>query len=219
MKAVIQWQPCNNLEVQAVAEQPELTIRDAWEGEQHEVLPGTLPLPTPRVADPQPAEQAPEGATADIPAPTEAAAAEAPAKPAPVLAEAPAPVKAAPAVPFGEPAKPETPAAAMAAASGPSRRRSTTTSRSANGSKPSNGTARTKVVAAAATEVRRTHDRHSLHNGLRSILDWLVWRKLLMAHFKQQNVKRVLLDQHARAQRLQEHDLLPLRATLRVLTP
>lgn len=164
VKAVIQWQPCNNLEVQAAAEQPELTVRDAWEGEQHEVLPGTLPLPTPPVADPQPAEQAPEAVTADIPA-----LAEEPAMPAPVMAEASAPIEAMPAAPAfeapvvaQEPVKPETPAAAVAAASGPSRRRSTTTSRSANGSKPSNGTARTKVVAAAATEVRERHDMQLL---------------------------------------------------------
>jgi hypothetical protein len=41
---VLEWQPtCWNLAVQAEA--PELTIRDAWEGDTHEILEGSLPLP------------------------------------------------------------------------------------------------------------------------------------------------------------------------------
>jgi type IV secretory pathway VirB10-like protein len=145
VKAVVQWQPCSNLEVQPTPEQPELTIRDAWEGEQHEVMPGTLPLPAPPAPEPQPEE---------APAPTEAVAKAAPVAieaEAPVEAEA-APIEVAPAAPIAveapEAAKPESAAAAVAAASGPMRRRSSTTSRGANGSK-TNGA---KVVAAAATE-------------------------------------------------------------------
>jgi hypothetical protein len=161
VKAVVQWQPCNNLEVQAAAEQ-ELTIRDAWEGEQHEVLPGTLPLPAPPAIEPQPAEdEAPappteavafeepavvaEAAAEEVPQVVQAAApaVEAVAPAAPAAVEAPEPVKAAE-------------SATTAAAPVMRRRRSTTTSRSANGnSKPVNGTnGARKVVAATTTEVR-----------------------------------------------------------------
>jgi hypothetical protein len=151
VKAVVQWQPCSNLEVQPTPELPELTIRDAWEGEQHEVLPGTLPLPAPPAPEPQPEE---------APAPTEAVAEPASVAvdaEAPVVAEA-APIEVAPAAPIAveapEAAKPESAAAAVAAASGPMRRRSSTTSRGANGSKTNGANSRAKVVAAAATEVR-----------------------------------------------------------------
>lgn len=150
---MVQWQPCNNLEVAPTAEQPELTIRDAWEGE-HEVLPGTLPLPAPPAPEPQPEEEAPaptEAIAEPVPVAVEAQAE------APFVAEA-APVEVAPAAPITvqapEAAKPESAAAAVAAASSPMRRRSTTTSRGANGSKTNGANSRTKVVAAAAAEVR-----------------------------------------------------------------
>lgn len=167
VKAVVQWQPCNNLEVQAAPAQ-ELTIRDAWEGEQHEVLPGTLPLPAPPATEPEP-QVAEEEAPAAF---TEAVAVEEPAA-APVVAEAAAapeevPEVVAAAAPAVEDVLPAAPAAVEApetikaaesatpaAAPGPRRRRSTTTSRSANGSKPVNGSnGSRKVVAAATTEVR-----------------------------------------------------------------
>lgn len=159
VKAVVQWQPCNNLEVQAAAAQEELTIRDAWEGEQHEVLPGTLPLPAPPATEPEP-QPAEEETPAAL---TQAVAVEEPAA-APVVAEAAAAPEAVPqvvaaaapiAVEAPEPVK-AAEGATPAAAPGPRRRRSTTTSRSANGnSKPVNGSnGSRKVVAAATTEVR-----------------------------------------------------------------
>lgn len=168
VKAVVQWQPCNNLEVQAAPAQ-ELTIRDAWEGEQHEVLPGTLPLPAPPATEPEPQiaeEEAPaaftEAVAVEEPAATpgvaEAAAAAPEEVPEVVAAAAPAVEDVLPAAPAAVEA-PETIKAAEsatpAAAPGPRRRRSTTTSRSANGSKPVNGSnGSRKVMAAATTEVR-----------------------------------------------------------------
>lgn len=175
-------QPCNNMEV--AAEQPELTIRDAWQGEQHEVLPGTLPVPIPpepvaveeEVVEAPPAAFAEEPVVAAVaPEVVDAVAPETPA-PAPVVQpEAPAaasavvdtPVEAAPATATtttkpmeSVPAPPV--AAATPAPAAPAVRRRSTTSRGANGAKPAGGNStRAKVVAAATTaesptkEVRR----------------------------------------------------------------
>jgi hypothetical protein len=85
--------------LQAAGEQVELTIRDAWEGEQHDVLPGTLPLPTPLAPEepqlePEAAlasEAAPAAPITEAPAPEPVVAAKA-ASPEPVaVLETPAP--------------------------------------------------------------------------------------------------------------------------------
>jgi len=159
VKAVVEWQPCNNLELQA--EREELTIRDAWDGQQHDILPGTLPLPEPAAPEPEPVQEtveivaAADAAAAPAPVAAEAAVAEVKPAAAPAVEAAAAP---APAPATRKAAKPDSPAAAVAAASAPVVRstaaRRSTTSRNGNGSKPSGGNSSrsNKVVAAAATE-------------------------------------------------------------------
>lgn len=62
-KKALAWQPCNNLalKLDESAPLPELTVRDAWEGSLHELLPGMASLPEPpKAAVPEPAAAAAE---------------------------------------------------------------------------------------------------------------------------------------------------------------